>query len=34
MINICVDNHPFEVFVNRKNKGVENLECGEIGETN
>jgi hypothetical protein len=34
MINICIYNHPFEVFITRKNKGVGDLECGEVGETN
>jgi hypothetical protein len=34
MINICIDNHPFEFFVNRKSEGVGDLECGEVGETN
>ena len=34
MINICVYNHPFKVFMNRKYEGVEDLVCGEVGETN
>jgi len=34
MINICIDNHPSEGFVNRKNKGLGDLEYGEAGETN
>ena len=34
MINICVYNLPFKVFMNRKYKGVEDLMCGNVGETN
>jgi hypothetical protein len=34
MINICNYNHHFEVFVTRKNKGIRDLECGEVGGTN
>ena len=33
MINICIYNHPFKVFMNRKYEGVEDLVCGNIGET-
>jgi hypothetical protein len=31
MINICIDNHPFEVFVTREDKGVGDLECDGDG---
>jgi len=34
MINICVYNLPFKVFMNRKYKGVEDLMCGNIGKIN
>jgi len=34
IINICTYDHPFEVFVARKNKGVGDLKCGEVGEIN
>ena len=34
MINIYIYNHPFKVFMNRKHKGVEDLMCGNVGETN
>ena len=34
MINICIYNHPFKVFMNRKHEGVEDLMCGNVGETN
>ena len=34
MINICIYNHPFKVFLNRKHEGVEDLMCGNVGETN
>ena len=33
MINICIYNHPFKVFMNRKEEGVEDLVCGNVGET-
>jgi hypothetical protein len=33
MINICIYNHPFKVFRNRKYEGVEDLMCGSR-ETN
>ena len=34
MINICIYNHLFKVFINRENEGVENLVCGNVRETN
>ena len=34
MINICIYNHPFKVFMNKKHEGVEDLVCGNVGETN
>jgi hypothetical protein len=34
MINICIDNHSFKVFTNREDKGVGDLECDGVGETN
>ena len=34
MINICIYNHLLKKFVNRKHKGVEDLVCGNVGETN
>ena len=34
MINICIYNHPFKVFMNKENEGVEDLMCGNVGETN
>ena len=34
VINICIYNHPFKVFMNRKYEGVEDLVCGNIRETN
>jgi hypothetical protein len=34
IINISINNHPFNVFINRKEEGVGDLECGEVGETN
>ena len=34
MINKCVYNHPFKVFMNREYEGVEDLICGNVGETN
>jgi hypothetical protein len=33
-IDICIDNRPFKVFMNRKEEGVGDLECGDVGETN
>ena len=33
-IDICIDNRPFKVFINRKEEGVGDLECGDVGETN
>ena len=34
MINICIYSHPFKVFMNRKHERVEDLVCGNVGETN
>jgi len=34
IIDICIDNHPFKVFINRKEEGVGDLKCGKDGETN
>ena len=34
IIDIYIDNHPFKVFINRKEEGVGDLECGDVGETN
>ena len=34
IIDICIDNRPFKVFINRKEVGVGDLECGDVGETN
>jgi len=34
MIKICINNHPFEIVVNRKNEGVRDLKCGDVGEIN
>ena len=34
MINICIYNHLFKVFMNREYEGVEDRVCGNIGETN
>jgi hypothetical protein len=34
IIDICIDNHPFKVFINRKEEGVGDLKCGKVGETN
>ena len=33
MLNICIYNNPFKVFMNRKYEGVEDLVCGKVGET-
>jgi len=33
-IDICIDNCPFKVFINRKDEGVGDLECGDVGKTN
>ena len=30
MINICIYNHPFKVFMNRKHKGFEDLVCAML----
>ena len=34
IIDICIDNRPFKVFINRKEEGVGDLECGDVGKTN
>ena len=34
IIDICIDNCPFKAFINRKEEGVGDLECGDVGETN
>ena len=34
IIDICIDNRPFKVFINRKEKGVGDHKCGKDGETN
>ena len=34
MINICIYNHPFNFFLNKKHEGVEDLVSGNVGETN
>jgi hypothetical protein len=34
MINTCIYNHPFKVFMNRKHEGVKDLVCGNVRETN
>ena len=34
IIDICIDNRSFKVFINRKEVGVGDLECGDVGETN
>ena len=34
IIDIWIDNRPFKVFVNRKEVGVGDLKCGDVGETN
>ena len=34
MIDIYIYNHPFKVFMNREYEGVEDLVCGNVGETN
>ena len=34
IIDICIDNRPFKVFINRKEEGVGDLKCGDVGETN
>ena len=33
MINICIYNHPFKVFMNREYEGIEDLVCGNVRET-
>ena len=30
MINTCIYNHPFKVFMNRKHEGVEDLVCAML----
>ena len=32
MINICIYDNPFKVFMNRKYEGVEDLVCGNVGK--
>jgi hypothetical protein len=34
MINICIYNHPFKIFMNREKEGVEDIVYGNVGETN
>ena len=34
VINICIYNHPFKVFMNMECEGAEDLVCGNVGETN
>ena len=34
IIDICIDNRPFKVFINRKEEGVGDLKYGKDGETN
>ena len=34
MINICIYNHPFKVFMNKEDEGVEDLMYGNVRETN
>ena len=34
MINICIYNHPYNNFMNRDCEGVEDLMCGNVGDTN
>ena len=34
IIDICIDNRPFKVFINRKEEGVGDLKCGDVGENN
>ena len=34
IIDICIDNYPFKVFINRNEEGVGDLKCGKVGETN
>jgi hypothetical protein len=33
MINICIYNHPFKIFVDKKHEGVGDLICGNVRET-
>ena len=33
MTNVCIYNHPFKVFMNRKYEGVEDLMCGNVRKT-
>jgi hypothetical protein len=30
MINICIYNHPFEIFINRKSEGLEISNVGRL----
>ena len=34
IIDICIGNRPFKVFINRKEEGVGDLKCGDVGEIN
>jgi len=34
IIDICIENPSFTVFINRKEEGIGDLECGDVGETN
>jgi hypothetical protein len=34
MINESIYNHPFKVFMNREYERLEDLVCGNVGETN
>ena len=34
IIDICIDNHPFKVFINKKEEGVGDLKCGKVRVTN
>ena len=34
IIDICIDNRPFKVFINEEEEGVGDLKCGKDGETN
>ena len=34
IIDICIDNRSFKVFIKRKEEGDGDLKCGKDGETN
>ena len=34
IIDICIDNRLFKVFINEEEEGVGDLKCGKDGETN